>query len=174
MINNQKLHIIRIFVFGTLCKGARLDFYMGGSTYCGQAYARGQLMMAENGSVYIDTRDHAAHTIGEVHLVDYTCLQRINHLESTSGEFPKGYDLAMIPTWSMEKNPDFNFKIGSADMCFYYRRRNEPLKIISGDYANFRDPILMMGDYLKKEKNKELNQNEVVDYMKNIINPIDF
>ncbi|MBQ5403598.1 MAG: hypothetical protein IIU11_04415, partial [Bacteroidales bacterium] len=64
MINNQKSHIIKIFVFGTLLKGQRFDFYMGGSTYGGKYYTRGQLMMAENGSVYIDVTDHTAYTKG--------------------------------------------------------------------------------------------------------------
>ncbi|MBQ3688654.1 MAG: gamma-glutamylcyclotransferase [Bacteroidales bacterium] len=166
MINNQKSHIIKIFVFGTLLKGQRFDFYMGGSTYGGKYYTRGQLMMAENGSVYIDTKEHEAYTKGEMYLVDYSCLQRINHLESRSGEFPKGYDLRLIPTWSIEKNPDFNFNLDGADFCFYYRRRNDPVKIIGGDYSSFKDPVQEIGSFLEKEKTKILEPHDIIDFMK--------
>lgn len=166
MINNQKSHIIKIFVFGTLLKGQRFDFYMGGSTYCVKSYARGQLMMAENGSVYIDVDDHNAYTKGEVYMVDYSCLQRINHLESRSGEFPKGYDLTLIPTWNIEKNPDFNFDLEKADFCFYYRRRNTPIKIIGGNYQAFKDPVEEIGTFLEKEKIKILEPQDIIDYMK--------
>ena len=166
MINNQKFHIIRLFVFGTLLKGERFDFYMGGSTFKGTYYSRGQLMMAENGSVYIDTNDHTAFTVGEVHLVDYSCLQRINHLESHSGEFPKGYDLTLIPTWSVEKNPDHNFNLDNAELCFYYRRRNEPLKILGGDYNAFRDNVDVIGNLLRDEKKRELNEEDIMEYMR--------
>lgn len=174
MIDNQKLHIIRIFVFGTLCKGARLSYYMGGSTFKGRYYGRGQLMMAENGSVYIDTDDHQAHTFGEVHLVDYDCLQRINHLESKSGEFPKGYDLAMIPVWNVDKFQDYKYNPDEAELCFYYRRRNNPVKIMGGDYVSYRDPILELGDFLRAEKSREYTEEEVMSYMKKIISKIDF
>ena len=74
MESNFSNQLIRIFVFGTLLKGQRFEFYMDGSKYCGKAYSRGQLMMAENGSVYIDVNDHEAYTLGEVYLVDYSCL----------------------------------------------------------------------------------------------------
>lgn len=166
MINNQKSHIIKIFVFGTLLKGQRFDFYMGGSTYAGKAYARGQLMMAENGSVYIDIKEHDAYTKGEVYLVDYSCLQRINHLESKSGEFPKGYDLTLIPTWNLEKNPDYNFNLENADYSFYYRRRNDPVKIIGGDYSKFQDPVNVIGSFLESEKEKILGPEDIISFMK--------
>ena len=138
MINNQKSHIIKIFVFGTLLKGQRFDFYMGGSTYGGKYYTRGQLMMAE----------------------------RINHLESRSGEFPKGYDLTLIPTWSIEKNGDFNFDLDKSELCFYYRRRNEPIKILGGDYSKHKDPVEEIGVYLGNEKMKILTPEDVVNCVK--------
>ncbi|MCR4559160.1 MAG: gamma-glutamylcyclotransferase [Bacteroidales bacterium] len=166
MINNQKSHIIKIFVFGTLLKGQRFDFYMGGSTYGGKYYTRGQLMMAENGSVYIDVADHTAYTKGEVYYVDYSCLQRINHLESRSGEFPKGYDLTLIPTWSIEKNSDYNFDLDKSELCFYYRRRNEPIKILGGDYSKHKDPVEEIGVYLGNEKMKILTPEDVVNCVK--------
>ncbi len=173
MINNQKSHIIRIFVFGTLLKGARLDYYMGGSVYQGSFYTQGQLMMAENGSVYIDFKAKDTFTRGEVYLVDYNCLRRINHLETASGEFPKGYDLDMIPVWDLEKNPDYNFNQENSMPAFFYRRRNEPRKITSGYYGNFREPIFVLGDFLKKENEKELNENDVIEFMQPVMKTLE-
>ena len=166
MINNQKSHIIKIFVFGTLLKGQRFDFYMGGSTYAGKYYTRGQLMMAENGSVYIDVKDHSACTKGEVYLVDYSCLQRINHLESRSGEFPKGYDLTLIPVWKAGDNPDGNFNLENSELCFYYRRRNEPVKIAGGDYSQYKDPVYEIGVFLADEKGKDLEPEDIINFVK--------
>jgi gamma-glutamylcyclotransferase (GGCT)/AIG2-like uncharacterized protein YtfP len=171
---NLKSQIVRIFVFGTLLKGQRFEFYMDGSLYCGKAYSRGQLMMAENGSVYIDVTDHNVYTMGEVYLVDYSCLKRINHLEGRSGEFPKGYDLTMIPTWNAAQNPDFNFDLGKCDYCFYYRRRNQPVKIIGGDYTKHYDPVDTIGEYIQNADHEIADPNEIVNFMKQRNINIDF
>ncbi|MCQ2250505.1 MAG: gamma-glutamylcyclotransferase [Bacteroidales bacterium] len=166
MDSNLKQHLVRIFVFGTLRQGQRFEFYMGSSTFCGKAYARGQLMMAENGSVYIDVNDHDAYTIGEVYLVDFNSLKAINHLETKSGEFPKGYDLTMIPVWYLDKNPDHNFDLDNAEYSFYYRRRNEPVKIIGGDYSAYHDPVEIIGNYLRESDQEISDPQTIVDYMK--------
>ena len=65
----------------------------------GMCYIQGQLMKSEIGSAYIDFNDKSAYTIGELYLVNFYCLLRINHLESTSGEFPAGYDINPIKVW---------------------------------------------------------------------------
>ncbi len=174
MENNLNQHLVRIFVFGTLRQGQRFDFYMGGSVFCGKAYARGQLMMAENGSVYIDVTDHDAYTIGEIYLVDFYSLKAINHLETKSGEFPKGYDLTMIPVWDLDKNPDHNFDLDNAEYSFYYRRRNEPIKIIGGDYSAHHDPVEVIGNYLRSSEEIIENPQQIVDFMKQQNIRIDF
>ncbi|MCQ2252684.1 MAG: gamma-glutamylcyclotransferase [Bacteroidales bacterium] len=174
MESNLKRHLVRLFVFGTLRQGQRFDFYMGGSTYQGKAYSRGQLMMAENGSVYIDVTDHNAYTVGEVYLVDFHSLKTIHHLETKSGEFPKGYDLTMIPIWYLDKNADHNFNLDNSQYAFYYRRRNEPIKIMGGDYSEFRDPVDVMGDFLRNTDRILTNPQDVVDYMKQQNIKIDF
>ncbi len=174
MDSKLKQHLVRIFVFGTLRQGQRFDFYMAGSTYCGKSYARGQLMMAENGSVYIDVNDHNAYTIGEVYLVDFYSLKAINHLETKSGEFPKGYDLTMIPVWDLDKNPDHNFDLANAEYSFYYRRRNEPVKIMGGDYSAYHDPVEVIGNFLHEAEYQALKPQDVVDYMKQQNIRVDF
>ena len=174
MESNFSNQLIRIFVFGTLLKGQRFEFYMDGSKYCGKAYSRGQLMMAENGSVYIDVNDHEAYTLGEVYLVEYSCLKRINHLESRSGEFPKGYDLTMIPTWNLDENPDHKFDLSNCNYCFYYRRRNVPVKISGGDYTKHHDPVDTIGDYLACADHEIVDADEIVNFMKEQNIRIDF
>lgn len=93
-------------------------------------------MKAENGSVYIDHAYNNVVTIGEVYLVDFYCLQRINHLEVFSGEFPRGYDLNVLPIWKQNHNTDFEFNEEEKQWAFFYKRRNHPIKILTGDFVD--------------------------------------
>jgi len=65
MFNNLHTPNIRVFVFGTLRKGGRLDFYMEGSKFQGMCYTQGQLMKSEIGSAYIDFAPFWPYTKGE-------------------------------------------------------------------------------------------------------------
>ncbi len=140
MTNNKNDFPIKLFVFGTLRKGARLDYYTDGSKYAGKYYTEGQLMLAENGSAYIDFDKKNTAVIGELYYMNLSGLLRIDHLESTSGEFPKGYDLHVIPVWELHGTPS-GFSEENSSLAFVYKRRNEPLAIASGDWLKRPRPL---------------------------------
>ena len=165
MINNLLIPNIRIFVFGTLRAGGRLDYYMEGTTPLGLHYTRGQLMQSTIGSAYINFDNHEAGTIGEVYNVNYYCLQRINHLESTSGEFPRGYDLDLIPVWSHTDGNEFNFKEDSQTLAFFYRRRNHARPIVGGDWVKRKRPIEEIGKFLESQTEHTIYHSDVIKYM---------
>ncbi len=173
-INNTKNYNIRIFVFGTLRKGERLEFYMDDDNYKGLHYTRGQLMKAENGSVYIDFSNPKAITIGELYEVNFACLQRINHLEAVSGEFPKGYDLAVLPVWKLDKDKGYVFSQKSKTDAFFYQRRNRPFRIINGDYTTDFEPIKTIGCFLKNTNDKNINSKEILSFYKEKLKNINF
>jgi len=174
MIENCNQANIRIFVFGTLRIGERLDFYMDGSKPCGLYYTQGQLMKAENGSVYIDFSYKNAVTIGELHVVNFYCLQRINHLEAVSGEFPKGYDLAILPIWRLNKSGEFTFKEEDKTIAFFYRRRNEPVKILGGDYTLHLDPIKHIRELLRLQTEKFVTEEEIIQSVNKLLEDVEF
>jgi gamma-glutamylcyclotransferase (GGCT)/AIG2-like uncharacterized protein YtfP len=165
MSNNLTLANIRIFVFGTLRQGGRLDFYMEGSKFQGMYYTRGQLMKSELGSAYIDFKYTEAYTIGELYKVDYYCLLRINHLESVSGEFPTGYDIDLLPIWSYDPKKSVDFNESKKEMALFYRRRSEPLKIHNGDWINRTNPIREIEKFLVAQSNKVVTENEIVNHI---------
>lgn len=165
MVNNLSTSNVRIFVFGTLRAGGRLDYYMEGTSPLGLYYTRGQLMQSEIGSAYIDFKQRDIATIGEVYHVNFACLKRINHLESTSGEFPKGYDLDMIPVWQYTEGEKKDFNEDKKIMAFFYKRRNEPRPIKSGDWINRVNPIEEIGRYLMEETNHTIYPEDVIAHM---------
>ncbi|MFN8254424.1 MAG: gamma-glutamylcyclotransferase [Bacteroidales bacterium] len=171
MMDNLNLPNIRIFVFGTLRKDDRLDFYMEGSKFEHMCYTRGQLMLSELGSAYIDFKYQDAYTIGELYHVNYYCLLRINHLESVSAEFPTGYDIDLLPVWPYKPGEKIDFDESKKQMAFFYRRRSEPVKILSGDWVNRKNPIKEIERYLKTAGNKMLSDdqiiNQLIDYLGN-------
>ncbi len=173
-IDNTKNNNIRIFVFGTLRKGERLEFYMDTENYKGLHYTKGQLMKAENGSVYIDFSNPKAVTIGELYEVNFACLQRINHLEAVSGEFPKGYDLAVLPIWKLNENKGYIFSKKCETNAFFYQRRNRPFRIINGDYITDFEPIKTIGGFLKESEDKKLSSKEVLIFYKEKLKNINF
>jgi len=170
MLNNLRTPNIRVFVFGTLRKGGRLDFYMEGSQFQGMYYTQGQLMKSEIGSAYIDFTHKNAYTIGELYLVNFYCLLRIDHLESTSGEFPAGYDLDLIPFWPYYVGEEIDFSKEKKSIALFYRRRNEPVKIKCGDWINRKNPIEAMESLLVAERNRNLNQDEIMNKMIEYLN----
>ncbi|MDF1550195.1 MAG: gamma-glutamylcyclotransferase [Bacteroidales bacterium] len=170
MNNNLTSPNIRIFVFGTLRKGGRLDFYMEGSKFDGMYYTRGQLMKSEMGSAYIDMAYDKAHTIGELYHVNFYCLQRINHLESVSGEFPTGYDIDLIPIWPYDKNKPVDFPEQKKELALFYRRRSEPVKIMSGDWVNRTTPIREIEKYLVGKRDVALSENNILEHIIDYLN----
>jgi len=169
MVNNLTELNIKVFVFGTLRIGERLAFYMDGSNFKGLYYTKGQLMKSELGSVYIDFKYDDAVTLGELHTVNYPCLQRINHLEAVSGEFPKGYDLSVIPVWKLDNSGKFTFDEKDKTLAFFYRRRNDPVKILSGDYTKHLDPISQIGKLLSSEKDKLVTEDEIINGVQKLL-----
>ncbi len=165
MTNNLRTPNIPLFVFGTLRKGGRLDFYMEGSKFQGMCYTRGQLMKSEIGSAYIDFSDKNAYTIGELYLVDFYCLLRIDHLESTSGEFPAGYDLDILPYWSYSAGREIDFSEEKKSLALFYRRRNEPVKIKCGDWINRKQPIEALEKFLVHQRERSLSDQEIIKYI---------
>lgn len=133
--------LIKVFVYGTLRKNQLLEFYMESSEYLGLYYTKGQLMKSENNNVYIDTAYNNAVTIGELYLVNFYCLQRINHLEVFSGTFPNGYELNVTQVWKLEEKGSYTFKDADKNLSFFYKWKNMPTKILTGDYNDDICPI---------------------------------
>ncbi|MCF6366133.1 MAG: gamma-glutamylcyclotransferase [Bacteroidales bacterium] len=163
MINNVDFPI-KVFVFGTLRKGGRLEYYMNGSIYSGKYYTEGQLMKSEIGSAYIDFNTKNVATMGELYYLDFPGLLRIDHLESTSGEFPKGYDLDLAPIWKYSDS-QFTFNSEEENYAFVYKRRNEPIKITSGDWINRPKPIDEIKKFLENNNNKDLGAEGLISHM---------
>jgi len=170
MNNNLTKANIRIFVFGTLRKGDRLDFYMEGSEFQGMYYTRGQLMLSEMGAAYIDFSFKDAFTIGEFYKVNYYCLLRIDHLENLSGEFPTGYDIDLLPIWPYDPNKPKDFDEAKKEIVLFYRRRSEPKKIPCGDWVNRKKAIVEIEKFLKSESNREIIEDEVINHISGYLN----
>jgi len=156
---------IKLFVFGTLRKGGRLDYYMEGSKFTGNYYIRGQLMKSETGSAYINFNKKVAYTIGELYHMNFAGLQRIDHLESTSGEFPKGYDLSIEPVWEI-KGDNYNFDQKNKTYAFVYKRRNKPQKIYSGDWIHRPKPLEEIKQFLDNSRFNEITAEDLIKHMK--------
>jgi len=170
MSNNLTKANIRIFVFGTLRKGDRLDFYMEGSKFERMCYTQGQLMLSELGSAYIDFSDKNVYTIGELYYVNYYCLLRINHLESVSSEFPTGYDIDLLPVWTYNANNPIDFDQSKKEMALFYRRRSEPVKIHSGNWINRKNPIKEIEKYLISKKEESISEDDIIEHIKEYLN----
>jgi len=164
MIKNNSDFPIKLFVFGTLRKGGRLDYYTDGSKFAGKYYTEGQLMLSEIGSAYIDFEVKNTATIGELYYMDFSGLLRIDHLESTSGEFPKGYDLDIAPIWKLN-NVSPEFPDTEKIFAFVYKRRNSPLKIQSGDWIKRPNPIDEIKRYIKTSENKLINPDNLIAHI---------
>ena len=156
--------LIKVFVFGTLRKGGRLDYYMEGSKFIGNYYTEGQLMKSETGSAFIDFHQKGFATIGELYFMNYSGLLRIDHLESTSGEFPKGYDLDIVPIHKLTEKP-VNFSEKSVSYAFVYKRRNNPQKILSGDWINRIKPVDEIKNFLNKNSTIKIDPEDLITYM---------
>ena len=163
MINNNNFPI-KVFVFGTLRKGGRLDYYMSGSVFAGKYYTEGQLMKSEIGSAYIDFDEKGVATIGELYYIDLPGLLRINHLESTSREFPKGYDLDLTPIWKLESK-EKTFLKDKAEFAFVYKRRNEPKKIECGDWIERCKPIDEIKRFLEEDNNLDDEAESLIKHL---------
>jgi len=166
MINNLTDANIPIYVFGTLRKGDRLDFYMEGSKFERMCYTQGQLMKSELGSAYIDFKQKDAYTIGELYHVNFYCLLRINHLENVSGEFPTGYDIDLLPVWTYNPNSPITFDPDKKEMVLFYKRISEPVKIPSGDWINRTSPIKEIEKFMMSKKETEFKKGEFIDHIK--------
>ena len=155
---------IKVFVFGTLRKSGRLDYYMDGSKYMGKYYTEGQLMKSEIGSAYIDFDQKGVATIGELYFMNYAGLLRINHLEGTSGEFPKGYDLHLTPIWELTDSPS-TFNVEKRSFAFIYKRRNEAQKINSGDWIKRPEPIDEIKKFLTVNNSRHIEAEDLIQHM---------
>ncbi len=168
MINNLNIPSIRLFVFGTLRVGGRLDFYMEGSSPHGIYYTEGQLMESENGSAFIDFSKKNVATIGELHHVNYPCLQRINHLEMSWGEFPKAYDLGLIPVWVYEEGKELNFTKEQSSLAFCYKRRTTS-PVPGGDWMNRKAAMNEIGRFLKEETEHPIYHHDLILHMQSYL-----
>ncbi len=162
---NLKHRAIKMWVFGTLREDGRLDYYMDGSIFAGRYYTEGQLMKSEIGSAYIDFDFKGVATIGELSYINYPGLQRIDHLESTSGEFPKGYDLDLLPIWELKEDGKYTFEESGKSYAFFYKRRNDPLKINSGDWIKRSKPVYEISRYLKENPEKKDHPEDLILHM---------
>lgn len=170
MINNLSVPNIRIFIFGTLRKGCKFEYYMEGSSPLGLYYTRGQLMESTIGSAYIDFDDKDARTVGELYHVNYYCLQRIHHLENTSGEFPKGYDLDLLPVWVYnQEETDYTFNEAEQLWALFYKRRNKATPVPGGDWLYKKDTLFEIERYLKAEHDKPIYHNDVINHIQDYL-----
>lgn len=164
MENYNSDFTIKLFVFGTLRKGGRLDYYTDGSKFAGKYYTEGQLMLSEIGSAYIDFEVKNTAVIGELYYINYSGLLRINHLESKSGEFPKAYDLDIAPVWKLTgKTNNFSDKMKS--LAFVYKRRNLPIKIHSGDWLKRKNPLLEIKKFITDNNNRAINPEDLIAHI---------
>lgn len=159
-----KESLIKIFVYGTLRKGERLGFYLEGAKYIGKFYTHGQLMKSENDNVYIDFAYNDAVTIGEVYLVTFYCLQRINHLEVLSGTFPKGYELNVIPVWKIIEGENYDFNEKYKELTFFYRWKNCSVKITTGNFSDDFVPIDEL-ERILKQNTQVKDSEEILEIM---------
>ena len=163
-MNGLDIPNIRLFVYGTLRQGQQFHFYIKGAEFRGYYYTEGQLMKSEQGSVYIDKAYKGVATIGEVYIVSFYALERINFLEALSGQFPKGYDLDITPIWRLREKGNYSFDSQEVEYAFYYRRKNGPAKILDGDYTSNFEPIEALQHLLKKQKG--LSIEETIERMR--------
>ncbi len=163
MNKNLEKNFIPLFVFGTLMHRQRFSFYLNGTEFVGKFYTQGQLMKAPNNSVYIDKSHKLSATIGELYLVNYYCLQRINHLEAISGQFPVGYEIALTRVWPYDKDKKLTFPANDNIYTFYYRRKNKPVKIITGDYNDDFDTLVELKKLLLSKK--DITTNDIIKHM---------
>jgi gamma-glutamylcyclotransferase (GGCT)/AIG2-like uncharacterized protein YtfP len=170
MSNNLTKANIRIFVFGTLRKGDRLDFYMEGSEFQGMYYTRGQLMLSELGAAYIDFDKNDIFTIGELFKVNYFCLQRIDHLENLSGEFPTGYDIDLLPVWPYDPQKPADFDENKKEIALFYRRRSSPVKIASGSWVTRKKPIAEIDRFLKGKDDQVISADDIINHIIEYLN----
>jgi gamma-glutamylcyclotransferase (GGCT)/AIG2-like uncharacterized protein YtfP len=143
---------------------------MEGSKFHGMYYTKGQLMKSEMGSAYIEFKYDDAYTIGELYTVNFYCLQRINHLESVSGEFPTGYDIDLLPIWPYDSKETVDFDQSKKELALFYRRRSEPVKIHSGDWINRTTPIREIEKYLVGERGKVVSENNILEHIIDYLN----
>jgi len=170
MTDNLVIPNIRIFIFGTLRKGGKFEYYMEGSSPLGLYYTRGQLMESTIGSAYINFDIPNGITIGELHHVNYYCLQRVNHLENTSGEFPKGYDLDLLPVWPYNPKGGNSFNEEERLIGFFYKRRGStPLSIPGGDWLNRKNTLAEIERLLRTETDRTLYHTDVINHIINYL-----
>lgn len=167
MINNLKVPNIRLFVFGTLREGERFDYYMEGSLPKGLHCTRGQLMLSENGSAYIDFERQQSKTIGELHLINYFCLKRINHLESTWGEFPKAYDLDLIPVWPCDLPEEEQLGENAIPAFVYKRRAVTPIP--GGDWKRKLNVLDEIGRFCQENNTDEISDTAIIARIRQIM-----
>ena len=170
MTDNMITPNIRLFIFGTLRKNCKFDYYMESSSPLGLYYTKGRLMESTIGSAYIDANDKKGYTVGELHHVNYYCLQRINHLENTSGEFPKGYDLDLIPVWIYEDASKITFNEDEKMMALFYKRRHSPIPVPEGNWLKRKDVLDEVARLLDNELDKTLYHNDVIQHIENYLN----
>ncbi len=162
--NNLVIPNIRLFIFGTLREGSRLDYYMQGSSPHGIYYTRGQLMESAKGSAYIDNSIKDTATIGELHHINYYFLRRIHHLENASGEFPKSYEITLVPIWNYPEDGKFTFSKDTQSYAFCYKRKSDT-KVMSGDWIKRKVVLDEIERLLKIENSKTLYHNDIINHI---------
>ena len=171
MVNNLVIPNIQIFVYGTLREGETLDFYMEGSKSLGLHVSRGQLTESANGSAFINFEDSNGFTIGELHHINYMCLQRINHIEAAWNDFPKGYELVQIPVWSFDEENSHVFDDSTKTLALCYRKR-ETTRIITGDWKKRVRLMDEIGNYLSLEKEIIIDYLTVINHISEYLNSL--
>jgi len=119
------------------------------------------------GNAYIEFDIDDVATIGELHHVNYYCLQRINHLENNWAEFPKGYELNLVPVWNYQDDEAISFNEDKKTMALCYRRKLET-KIPSGQWSKRKNVLQEIGYYLKNTEGT-VYHNDIIHHVVNYI-----
>lgn len=135
---------IPLFVFGTLRKGGTFDSYLKEfqPTKRNMEIANYQLMEMESRDVYIEKpiQGHPCSGVqGEIYHVTYDCLWRLQHLENSSGEFPRAYELAILDG---AKDGQGN------DVIAFYFSLKKPRPVRTGNALSRKDLMECLNDYL--------------------------
>lgn len=155
---NISARVFPVFVYGTLRKKGRLDFYLiDVAEYVGEYRIDGTLMCMTTGDVYVQKDGSNNCTIGELYHVSFASLQRIFHLENASGTFPKAYELSVSLVHSLS-NPTV-----SMPALWFSLKKEAPAN--KNDYFSIK-PLL---EELRKELvegDKDLSKDAVNDCLR--------
>ncbi len=149
---------IPIFVFGTLRANGRFSKYLTEflDTKQDVFIKNYQLCELESGDVYIEKPKSTltcSGVHGEIYHINYECLWRIQHLENSSGSFPKTYELAILD--------GARGKDGKEILGFYFSLKRKKV-ISSGDCFQRDDLMSKLKHYIEQTPADEITDDNII------------